>query len=127
MQKRSNSRQGLSSDARAWLDGHRNTGFFQFKPDAELQALWDNNGDADEMFWRRGMARPITLEDLKVSEDEWLNAGVDDEYGGKSFFIWKHYTDEEKQALWAERGDKSVYRWSQGMRKPEAIADVEKE
>ena len=57
MKKRSNSRQGLSVDARAWLDG-KPCGFFEFKPDDELEALWLEHGDDSKMFWRRDMACP---------------------------------------------------------------------
>ena len=42
------------------------------------------------------------------------NSGEHDEYGMQSFFIGKHYSDEEKQALWDERGDKKRFRWQAG-------------
>ncbi|MGZ5529882.1 MAG: hypothetical protein ACXWJB_14495 [Limisphaerales bacterium] len=62
MKKRTNNRQGLSSDARFWLDGNRNSGFYQFKPDEELQARWDRYGDHESMHWTRGMSRPQLIE-----------------------------------------------------------------
>jgi hypothetical protein len=119
MRKRTNSRQGLSSDERSWLDGEKISGFFQFKPYEDLEAIWLEYGDDSKMFWRRDMPRPITLEDLESREDEWLNSANNDEYGCESFFVYKHYNDDEKQALWAKRGDKNLYRWLPGMRKPQ--------
>jgi hypothetical protein len=79
------------------------------------------------MFWRRDMSLPITLEKLAAFEDAWLGSGEDDQYGMQSFFIHKYYSDEEKQTLWAERGDKSLYRWREGMRKPEPLTDSERQ
>jgi hypothetical protein len=43
---------------------------------------------------------PITREELEEYEKAWLNSGDDDENGSHSGFIDKHYTDDEKQALW---------------------------
>jgi hypothetical protein len=110
-------RAALDSDALAWLRGDKSCGLYQFKPQDDLEAVWSEYGDADSMFWRRDMRKPITLEILEAFEDAWLCNDKD----GMSFFIAKHYSDDEKQTLWAERGDKSLYRWSQGKRKPEAI------
>lgn len=93
----------------------------QFKPDEELAALFEEHGDTDSMWWCRDLARPITLETLEAFEDGWLSSGESDECGMRSYFIAKHYSDDEKQTLWAERGDKSLYRYLQGARKPEAI------
>jgi hypothetical protein len=56
---------------------------------------------------------------LQARKDAWLNSGESDEYGVCSFFIHKHYTDDEKAALWNERGDKSRFQWQAGMRRPE--------
>jgi hypothetical protein len=108
----------ISEQATAWLEG-KPSGFFQFKPNDELQALWDSHGDTDSMFWCRDMSLPITLEDLEANEDAWLNSGDDDEYGFKSFFVYKYYSDDEKQALWDDRGDKERFRWQSDMRRPE--------
>lgn len=45
-------RQSLSAEAQAWLDGdQRGCGFFMFKPDEELQALWHEYADKDNMCW----------------------------------------------------------------------------
>jgi hypothetical protein len=87
----------------------------------ELQPIWDQHGDTDSMFWRRDMRRPITREDLESHEDAWLASGESDEYGMQSFFIDKHYSDHEKQALWDERGDKKRFQWQHGKRRPEPI------
>ena len=114
-------RDQLADDAIAWLAGGRNCGFIQFKHDDELQALWDGHGDSETTYWKRGMARPITLEDLEAFEGAWLNSGNDDEYGGKSFFIGRFYSDEEKEKLWA-RGDTKRFHWRPGIWKPEAVA-----
>lgn len=68
-------------------------------------------------------AIPITSEDLEAREDQWLNSGGDgaDKYGFNSFFVYKYYSDDEKAALFKERGEKRLYRWQPGMRKPKAI------
>jgi hypothetical protein len=63
MKRRGNSAAGLSSKAQAWLAG-RECAFFVFKPDDELEALWQEQGDTDSMFWHRGMSMPISLEAL---------------------------------------------------------------
>jgi len=118
---RTNKRRAAISDNEiAWLRGEK-SGFFRFKHKDELEALWESCGDDSKMFYRRGMACPITLEKLEGFEDEWLNSGDGDadKYGGASFFIDQYFNDAEKQALWAKRGDKNLYRWSQGMRRPE--------
>jgi hypothetical protein len=99
-----------------------NSGFFEFKLNDELEALWLEQGDEENFFWRIGMARPVTLEKLEASENEWLNSGESDEYGTRSYFISKYYSDEEKQELWNERGNKKRFRWRPGLRQPEAIA-----
>jgi hypothetical protein len=119
-------RAALSSDARAWLRGEK-CGFFEFQNDDALEAVWNEYGDDEAFFWRRDMSLPITLEKLEAVEDAWLNSGEDDEYGFNSFFIAKHYSDEEKQTLWHSRGNKKRFRWSRGMWKPEAIADPERQ
>jgi hypothetical protein len=110
----------LPSDARAWLAGDKSCGFYQFKPDDELADLWNAYG-SDSMFWRRDMSLPITLEDLEERENAWLGTGKGSEYGGESFFVYKHYSDEEQQTLWNERGDKDSFRWTLGMYRPAAI------
>jgi vacuolar-type H+-ATPase subunit C/Vma6 len=55
------------------------------------------------MFSNRGMMLPLTREELEANEDAWLESGESDQYGACSFFIHKHYTDDEKQALFSER------------------------
>ena len=116
MKRKHNSRQGLSSDARLWLDGNP-CGFFEFKPTDELAALWNEYAD-DNMFWRPTMSQPITREALAAREDSWLSSGTDDQYGGKAYFIAANYTDDEKQSLW-KRGDHEQFRWTPGMWRPE--------
>ncbi len=112
-------RQALDSNAQAWLRGEP-CGFFMFKPQDELEALWEEYGDKDNMFWRSRYCLPITREELEANEDAWLNSGESDEYGSCSYFIDKYYTDEEKQTLWS-RGDKKRFHWRPGMRGPESI------
>ena len=124
MKKRSNSRLGLSTDTRSWLDGEER-GWFQFKHADELESVWNEHGDDSKMFWRRDMSLPITLDDLEVFEDEWLNSADNDEYGRNSFFVGKYYSDAEKQVLWDERGDRESYYWKPGIHRPEAIDEME--
>lgn len=119
--KKLNKRQALDSEAQAWLRGEKSSGFFEFKHADDLQAVWLEYGDDSKMFWRRDMSCPITLEDLEERENAWLGTGKGSEYGGESFFVYKYYSDEEKQALWSERGDKDSFRWQRGMYRPEAI------
>jgi hypothetical protein len=123
VKRRTNSAAGLSSNAQAWLAG-RPSGFFQFKHDDVLEALFEGHGDPENFFWRRDMRRPITLEDLEANEDAWLGSGDDDEYGRNSYFIDRHYSDSEKAALFKERGDKAHFRWRAGMRRPEAVTAI---
>jgi hypothetical protein len=115
-----NKRQALDSDAHAWLRGEP-CGFFKFQNDDALEAVWNEYGDDDSMFWR------ISLEKLEAFEDAWLESGEDDEYGFNSFFVYKYYSDDEKRKLWTDRGNKSLYRWSLGMRKPEPLTDSERQ
>jgi hypothetical protein len=121
MKKRSNRTSGLSADEQAWLRGEKVGGFFEFNNDGDLDALFYEHGDSKTMFWRSDMFRPITLDDLKAEEDGWLNSGESDKYGFNSYFVFKYYSDAEKQTLWNKRGNKKQFRWNPGMRKPEAI------
>jgi hypothetical protein len=105
-------RQALDSNAQAWLAG-KPCGFFMFKSQGELQQLFDEYGDHENMFWRSRYCLPITLEKLEEYEDLWLNAN--------SSFITSQYSDDEKQALWDERGDKKRFRWKQGMCRPVSL------
>ncbi|KRQ16720.1 hypothetical protein AOQ71_04600 [Bradyrhizobium manausense] len=52
-----NKRQTLSASAQAWLRGEP-CGFFAYKNADELEALWNEHGDKEAMFWQRGMLRP---------------------------------------------------------------------
>jgi hypothetical protein len=113
-------RDALTSDARCWLEG-KSCGFFEFKHDDELFPLWENYGDTENFFWRPGVGRPMPIEDLEAFEELWLNAGDDDDFGGNSFFIYRHYSNSEKLALFESRGDKESYYYRQGMRRPEAV------
>ena len=116
MKKRSKSRQGLSSNERAWLDGDAKTsGFQQFKPDDELSALFESYGDKSKMWWRPDMPVPITLEELSASEASWC------EDGGSAYVVYRYFSDDEKAALFKERGDKKRFRWDSPLRRPEAI------
>jgi hypothetical protein len=116
--KKINKRQALDDSAIAWLAGEQRKDFFQFKPVAELESLFEEFGDHEAMFYRRGMLRPITVEELEANEESWLNSGESDEYGRDSYFIHANYSDEEKTALWNERGDKTRYEWRAGMKRP---------
>ena len=60
------------------------------------------------MFWRSRYCLPITVEELGEHEEAWLNSGESDEYGSRSYFIDRHYTGEERQTLWSERGRPQV-------------------
>lgn len=113
-------RAALSSNAQAWLRGDPSCGFFKFKTQGELEALWQDYGDHENMWWRSRYHLPVTRDYLEERESAWLNSGESDEYGAHSCFIDKHYTDEEKQALWTEHGDQKRFRWVPGMRRPEA-------
>jgi hypothetical protein len=42
----------------AWLRGDRNCGFFKFKHQDELEELWNEYGDRDNLFWQPGMRLP---------------------------------------------------------------------
>ena len=45
-----------------WLEGDRTDGgFIQFKPDEELQELWDRAGDHESFYWEPGMRFPEPL------------------------------------------------------------------
>ncbi|MCA6112188.1 hypothetical protein [Bradyrhizobium cenepequi] len=92
-----------------------------FRPDDELEALWNEHGYPDSMFWRRDMLRPITLDALEAIESAWLNSGETDEYGSYSYFVYRFYSDDEKQNLWNEQARKRDFCWRLGMRRPEVI------
>jgi hypothetical protein len=117
LKRKQNSRQGLSTDARLWLDGSP-CGFFEFKPTDELEALWNEYPDQN-MFWRPTMSQPITLEALAAREDSWLHSGTGDPYGFDSYFIASIYTDAEKQSLWKSRGVHERFHWTPSMWQPE--------
>jgi hypothetical protein len=122
--KRNNKRQALTKAARDWLDG-KPCGFFKFKSQDELAALWAEHGDEDNMFWRSRYCLPITSEELEAREESWLNA-ADEEVHYRSLatsFINNNYTEDERQALWDELGDKSRFRFRRGMVWPAPIAN----
>ncbi len=77
------------------------------------------------MFFRRGMRLPITLEYLERLENAWLGTGNGSEYSINSSFVATHYSDEEKQELFAKRGDRDSFRWKIGMWKPLPIDETE--
>jgi hypothetical protein len=98
-----NKRRALSANVQAWLNGDKSCGFFQFKPQAELEALWTTYGDHDGMFWRSRYDLPITHEELAEHEEAWLASGEDDGYFGMAgSFIQHNYTAPEKAVLWNE-------------------------
>jgi hypothetical protein len=82
--------------------------------------LWEHHGDKENFFWRRPMDQPITREDLEHHEACWLESGEgdNDHYGGESFFIWKHFNDAGKIALWETFGDKENFHWESILRRP---------
>jgi hypothetical protein len=84
------------------------------------EALWQAHGDDSKMFWRPGMRLPITLEDLENHEACWLESGEGDNdlFGGDSYFIHTFYTSDERQKLWADFGDKALYKWTPELRRP---------
>jgi hypothetical protein len=107
----------LDSATQRWLAGEKG-GFFQFKPVEELQAIWDAFGDEESLFWRKGMACPITQELLAEFEEDWISSADNgDEHGARSYFIHRFYDDEEKAEL-AKRGNVT---WRPCLRRPEAI------
>jgi len=110
-------RSALDESAQAWLRGEK-SGFFEFKPTDELEALWNEYVD-ENMFWGPGMPRPISRQALAACEDSWVHSGTDDQYGANSYFIVTYYNDDEKQSLWNDRGDHENLLWTTGMRGPE--------
>lgn len=55
-------RTALSSAAQAWLRGEP-CGFFKFKPQDELAALWADYGDHENMIWESRYCLPAKLEE----------------------------------------------------------------
>jgi hypothetical protein len=53
-------RDGLTENARAWLEG-RPCGFFKFKSKDELAALWEQYGDKKTLFWQPPMRCPEAI------------------------------------------------------------------
>ena len=85
------------------------------------EALLENNGDHSRFFWRVGMRTPISITpDLEHHEACWLDSGEGDNdlYGGDSYFIHTYYTSDQRQKLWSEFGDKSLYHWTPELRRP---------
>jgi hypothetical protein len=59
IKKRIDKRRGaVGEDEAAWLRGDYHCGFIGFKPDDELQELWDRHGDLGAMYWEPSMSRP---------------------------------------------------------------------
>jgi hypothetical protein len=66
VKRRNNKRHAaIGDDEAAWLRGDRHSGFIQFKPDEELQELWDRHGDTEAMYWEQGMRRPEPLAEME--------------------------------------------------------------
>jgi hypothetical protein len=84
------------------------------------EALWLAHGDEDKFFWRNGLKQPITLDELRDHENDWLFSaeGVGDNFGGQSYFVHTFYADDEKQKLWDDFGDKELYKWELLLRRP---------
>jgi hypothetical protein len=82
--------------------------------------LWKAHGNEETHFWRKGMRSPISLTpDLEHHEASWLESGGEgDKYGGDSLFIHTYYTNEEKQKLWDDFGDKENFKWTKELRRP---------
>jgi hypothetical protein len=57
-----NRRQALSANAQAWLRGDPSCGFFKWKPQDELAALWRDYGDHENMFWESRYCLPAMRE-----------------------------------------------------------------
>ena len=54
-------RQALDSNAQAWLRGEP-CGFFKYKSQEELQKVWDEFGDHENMFWESRYCLPAKRE-----------------------------------------------------------------
>lgn len=54
-----NKRQALSANAQAWLRGDAACGFFRFKSQEELAALWEEYGDKENMVWSHRYSLPM--------------------------------------------------------------------
>jgi len=99
-------------------------GFFMFKHQDELAALWDLYGDQDNFYWDRSMRLPIAgteppakfniLEEHNKLEAAWLCGEID----GEECFSLAEYRDAYLQRLWNERGDKKRFLWEPGMHRP---------
>jgi hypothetical protein len=87
---------------------------------SKSEALWLAHGDPEKFFWRPKMKHPISMEDLANHETCWLESGEAgaDLYGAESYFIWKHYSEDAKQTLWDDFGDKENYKWNADLRRP---------
>jgi hypothetical protein len=83
----------------------------------QCEALWLAHGNPETHFWRPKMNQPISMEDLEHHEACWLTPD-NDNFGGDSYFIWKHYSDDEKQKLWDDFGDKELYHFESCLRRP---------
>lgn len=106
-------RSALDEPARLWLDGDERCGFYKFRTQEQLAAVWRDHGEEEKMFWRSRYHLPIPREELEAHEDDWLD--------GAGYTVVNHYTDDEKQVLWNKRGDKARFDWQPGMRMPAPI------
>jgi hypothetical protein len=86
----------------------------------QCEALWSAHGNQETHFWRPKMRLPITREELEHHEACWLESGEgnNDPCGGDSYFIWNFYSDDEKQKLWDDFGDKENFHWERVLRRP---------
>jgi hypothetical protein len=86
----------------------------------QCEALWAAHGNPATHFWKPGMKQPITRDALHDHENEWLFSaqGDGDNFGAESYFVWKHFSDEEKQALWAQHPEPALYKWNADLRRP---------
>lgn len=120
----------VSDTQRAWLNGEWLLGREPRTQDETMEALallcdalgrnealWAAHGNPETHFWKPGLDQPITLSDLEHHEACWLTPD-NDNYGGESYFIHTHYSDDAKQKLWGDFGDKELYQWEPVLRRP---------
>jgi hypothetical protein len=129
--KKSSDKKGVTHTQLRWLRGNWLLGSEPRSPEETMTALalmsgtgaaelWEAHGNPETHFWRKGMRSPISLTpDLEHHEACWLESGGEgDEYGGDSFFVWKYFSDDEKQKLWDDCGDKENFKWTPELRRP---------